>query len=101
MIIYDDDVTVTEHEDDDNDDDDDDDDNDDDDDDDDNETTKFMDPDICHVERAVAKRRKVPRFSFFVSQYQISWCYREVLQNIYCYGKATQKKMQHGYSLAI
>ena len=106
MIIYDDDVVdINKHEEDDKDEEDDNDEDDedyDDDDDDDNETTKFINPDIYHAERAVAKRRKVSRFSFLyhnIRQVGVTeWCHR-----IFITVERLPKRrlMQHGYSLAI
>ena len=63
----------------------------------DDDDTKFKDPNVFVVERAVDKRTKV---SMLISTMQlVSYLYRGASLSIYCYGKAIPRKMLLGWSL--
>ena len=102
MVIYNDDIDDNDGGIDDNDDggnDDNDDDNEFDNNGDDNDT-KFKDPNVFIVERAVDKRTKVIYQYMSISTTQlISYMHRGASLSIYCYGKAIPKKMLLGWSL--
>ena len=76
------------------------DDNDEDDDNGDNNDTKFKDPNVYIVERAVDKKTKVIiTYDNINHTAGYTYIHRGASQSIYCYGKAIPKKMLLGYSL--